>query len=1018
MTISSSRSLAIAPESLVLERRIGRGGMGEVWRARDERLGRTLAVKLLRPQGTEPVGLLLAEARAQARIDHPHVCKVYGFGELHGLPFIALQLIDGTPLNKIAETLTIDEKVRVVAQVASGIDAAHRHGLIHRDIKPHNILVERPDGGAVHAYIVDFGLARDVDKDTDPNIAGTVDYMAPEQAAGEHIDGRTDVWGLGITLYELFTGRTPFRGKNQTATLRRLLNEEARPIEGVPRDLGRIVMKCLERQRERRYATAAELREDLERYLAGAPVKAMPPSLLYRLSKRANRQRFAFGAGVFAALVLIISSVLVVRAQLRSGELARRSAGFARDIERFETTMHEAALLPLHDTRPERASIEARLRKIEAEVPGLRPELAGLALHALGRGELALGRTDAAIANLESAWSASQLPEVGLALGRALATRYAEELGAAANLPAEERNEHRKELAAHYGKRIKRFLSIPADDTGVLELARAQIAFAEERDDDALALVATAIGHQPWLFEAQRLRAQVETARALKLSATSDYDGAEASLARAGAAIGEALRIGPSDGTSRLVACQLGAISATLGYDRSRLDANRFVPWEAACNWALEVTGQSGEVLRQTANLAATHARYETEHSGDGRAAYRRALVLARSATDASPASAEAWIERSAIEGKLGRLEDSDEQVMFDSAVASAERGFRLAPRNSEALLALAVALQGRAKRDDLVRAVQLAEQATQLRPGFTAYNFLALVEEARAGWQIGHGEDPRQTYRAAFAAEDEVQRRSPNTDLGFVNACAMATAYGDFLLRQGENADEVLDRGAQACRKSLAIDPDYFMLYEVYADLVRIRAKRDLARGADISSALDEAASLLARGRRISPSDDGFDWAEALLGLVRARALVESGHSPRPAWAAVERAIAQGRRHDPTNQWQMEVQASLARAKAEWMASHGQSVEKIALAGIAAVHARPDVSLEHGLDSELDEAALQLARARAATGDTRQARAREAVGVLEREVAANRNLAHLAAPLLDEARKLVTPASVQLAHR
>jgi serine/threonine-protein kinase len=1003
-------SLTIAPDSLVLERRIGRGGMGEVWRARDERLGRTLAVKLLRPEGTEPVGLLLAEARAQARIDHPHVCKVYGFGELHGTPFIALQLIDGKPLARIAQTLTIDEKVRVVAQVASGIDAAHRHGLIHRDIKPHNILVERPGGGEVHAYIVDFGLARDVDKDTDPNIAGTVEYMAPEQAAGERVDGRTDVWGLGVTLYELFAGRTPFRAENQTATLRRLLSEDPRPIEGVPRDLGRIVMKCLERQPGRRYATAAELREDLERYLTGAPVKAMSPSLIYRLSKRANRQRFALGAGAFAAVVLVVSSVLVMRAQLRSAELARRSAEYARDIERFETTMHEAALLPLHDTRSERGLIETRLRAIEAALPALGPETAALAQHALGRGELALGQTDAAIAHLESAYAVTPTPEVGHAIGRALATRYAEELGAAANLPAVERNEHLKELAARYGGGIKRFLSIPTDQVGVLELARAQIAFAEERDDDALALVATAIGHQPWLFEAHRLRAQVEIARALRLSADSDYDGAEASLGRAEAAIGEALRIGPSDGTSRAVACQLGAISAQLAYDRSRLDAGRFVPWEAACNWALEVTGRSSEVLRHAANLAATHARYDAEHSSDGRAAYRRALALAQAATDANPKSAEAWIERAAIEGRLGRLEERD-PILFEAAVASAERGARLAPRNTEALLTLAVALQDRATPADLLRAVELAEQATQLRPGFSAYNFLALVEEARALWQVGHGEDPREAYRAAFAAEEEVQRRSPNTDLGFVNSCAMASAYADFLLRQGDDADEVLDRGAQACRKSLEIDADYFLLYEIYADLVRTRAKRDLARGADISSALDEAASLLDRGRRISPSDDGFDWSEALLGLVRARALVRDGHQPRPAFAAVERALAAGRRHDPKNLWQMEVEASLARAKAEWLASQGQPVEKIALAGIAAVHARPDVVKgESGVDSELDEAALELARARATNGDKRRAYALAVVHLLEREVTANGNLAHLAAPLLDEARTLSAP--------
>jgi serine/threonine-protein kinase len=609
-------TLTMTPESLVLETRIGRGGMGEVWRARDTRLGRSLALKLLRPERSEHVGPLLSEARAQARIDHPHVCKVYGFGELDGTPFIALQLIEGVPLSKAAPNLSTDDKARVVAQIAGGIEAAHRQGLIHRDIKPQNILVERQSGGALHAYIVDFGLARDVGSETDPQVAGTVEYMAPEQACGDRLDERTDVWGLGITLYELLAGRTPFRADSPTATLGRLLSEELRPIEGVPRDLGRIVMKCLERQRERRYPTAAELRADLERYLAGAPVLAKPPSLLYRLGRRARRHPFAFVVGAFAAVVVITAFALLLRGQVRSVELARRSAEYARDIERFETTMHRAALLPLHDTRPERARVETRLKAIEAELPLLRPEIAALAQHALGRGELALGQTEAAIAHLEAAFAATRTPEVGLALGRALAARYAEELGAAANLPAEQRNQHRKALAARYGERIKQLLSIPTDEPGAPELARAQIAFAQERDDDALAQVATAISHQPWRFEALRLRAQIEVARALRLSSAGDYDAAEASLGRADGAIGEALRIGPSDGASRVVACQLGAIAAKLGYDRSRLDAARFTPWEAACNDALEATGRSGAALGQAASLAATRARYEVEHGG------------------------------------------------------------------------------------------------------------------------------------------------------------------------------------------------------------------------------------------------------------------------------------------------------------------------------------------------------------------------------------------------------------------
>jgi serine/threonine-protein kinase len=1007
-------SLTMTPESLVLEARIGRGGMGEVWRARDERLNRMLALKLLRPERSEQVGPLLAEARAQARIDHPHVCKVYGFGELDGTPFIALQLIDGNSLAKAAPNLSTEEKVRVLAQVAGGIEAAHRQGIIHRDIKPQNILVERHADRSVHAFVVDFGLARDVGSETEEHVAGTVEYMAPEQACGDRLDARTDVWGLGITLYELLAGRTPFRADTPTATLGRLLSEDPQPIEGVPRDLGRIVMKCLERPRERRYSTAAELRADLERFLAGEPVRAMPPSLLYRIGKRARRNRFAFVAGSFASVVLVVASVLLVRAQIRSVELARRSAEYARDIERFESTMHQAALLPLHDTRPERTKVETRLHAIEAELPRLRPEIAALAQHALGRAELALGQSEAAIGHLEPAYATAQTPEVGLALGRALAARYAEDLGGAANLPPEERNQYRKDLAARYGARIKQLLSFPTDEPGATDLARAQIAFAEERDDDALALIASALGRQPWMFEAHRLRAQVENARALRLSSGSDYDGAEATLGRADAAIGEALRIGPSDGTSRVVACELAAIAAHLRYDRSRLDAARFTTWQAACDTALEATGRSGEALSYAADLAATRARYEVEHGGDGSAAYRRALELARAATDSRPKSADAWAKRAFVERLPAQLGQPD-ATLLDDAVASGEQALRLAPRDPEVLRILAACLGVRAalldREDagsDLLRAVELAERATQLHPaGFRAHNALESALAQRASWQSRHGEDPRNTFRAALMAAEEVQRRNPNVDYGFLNGCTAAGAFAEFLLSQGENADDVLDRGARTCQKSLEIDANYFRIYEAYSDLIRGRATRDLGRGEDITHSLEEIIDLLTRGRRINPTYAGYDWEDALVGLLRAQALMRDGRDPSSAWSAVERAIVAGRAHPPKNDWQVEVQVALARAKAEWLVSHGQPVEAVAVAGIAAAHAGPGPRRASTLEVQLDDAALQLARAKGATGDTRRARAREAVELLERAVKANRNLAHLAAPLLAEARKL-----------
>jgi serine/threonine-protein kinase len=1000
-------SLTMTAESLVLVTRIGRGGMGEVWRARDERLGRSLALKLLRPERSEQVGPLLAEARAQARIDHPHVCKVYGFGELEGTPFIALQLIEGTQLSKAAVSLSADDKVRVVAQIADGIEAAHSQGLIHRDIKPSNILVERRNG-SVHAYVVDFGLAREVDSETEQNVAGTVEYMAPEQACNDRLDARTDVWGLGITLYELFAGRTPFRTDNPTATLGRLLTEDVPPIEGIPRDLGRVVMKCLERQRERRYATAGELRADLERYLAGAPVLAMPPSLLYRLSKRARRNRFAFGAGFSSAVVLMASVALLVRAQLRSVELGKRSAEYARDVERFETTMHQAALLPLHDTRPERAKVETRLRAIEAELPILRKEIAALAEHALGRGELALGRTEAAIAHLEHSYATTHTPEVGLALGRALAGRYAEELGAVANLPAEERAAQRKELAARYSERIKQLLSIPTDDPGALELARAQIAFADERDDEAMAAAQAALGRQPWLYEAYRLRSEVELRRSRVRWDAGDLNSSRAALERAGVELAAATRIAGSDAASRIAECtRQGWYGKTL-YDQSRLHDDSFATGQAACQAALQADGGEWPSLVAFGGLLMVQARYAREHGQDGEATYRRAVEVFEAAVAARPSDPDILLSLSDAHRTLGSLLNQRGNAgalpEMNAAVATSERALKLAPRSWQARNTLVATLQYRAgvpnypgAGSDLVRAESIAGPLTGERPqSMHAQNSLACVLDTLANWQASHGRDPRAVWERAIAANESVQRISPDTDYGFFNGCNALLSRARFLWDAGEDPRPDLVRAEAACRRARAIDDRYFGTPSLLASTLTLRAR------IDEHAPLDEARALLVKGRAINPGYDGFDNTEVETALVLAER--EARRDPRPALAEAKRVIEAGRAHNPGADWLDDAIAEVSRKEVEWRQAHGQPFAEIAEVGLAAAKRAIE---RDSLRTLVHAGAIALAQARAASPSQQPQRAREAVELLERAVRENANLKHLASPLLDEARKL-----------
>ena len=213
---------------------LGQGGMGAVYRAWDVRLERFVALKMLRVDDEERARRLLAEACAQARVEHPYVCKVYNAGMADGRPWVAMQLIEGATLESAARVLQPVEVAEIGIGVAEALDAAHEAGLVHRDVKPSNVLLRPRTDGRWHPYLADFGLARQVTCDgaaTAGRIVGTPSYMAPEHVRRPktEADPRADVWSLGATLYFALSGAPPVGGDNPAATLTRLMDEDFAP---------------------------------------------------------------------------------------------------------------------------------------------------------------------------------------------------------------------------------------------------------------------------------------------------------------------------------------------------------------------------------------------------------------------------------------------------------------------------------------------------------------------------------------------------------------------------------------------------------------------------------------------------------------------------------------------------------------------------------------------------------------------------------------------------------------------
>ncbi|HEY2324641.1 MAG TPA: protein kinase [Thermoanaerobaculia bacterium] len=321
--------------------RAGAGGMGEVWKAEDTRLGRTVAIKILPQQvATDPEALarMRREARTAAGLYHPNIATIHSFEEAEGQMFIVMEFVDGEPLSRIIARGAIPESevCRIGRGVADALAEAHEQGIVHRDIKPDNIIVR-----GQRVKVLDFGIAKRVGPESISSdaptafvtqqgmILGTVHYMSPEQALGKPLDARTDVFSLGIVLYEAATGKLPFRGETVTETITRIVRDEPEPPRvanpSITPGLALLIERCLRKDREQRIGSAKELSAALEKLSAVvatepmtaamtapmvAPVVATAAPTVIERQKRAHK--WPLIAIIFGPVILLALGILAV----------------------------------------------------------------------------------------------------------------------------------------------------------------------------------------------------------------------------------------------------------------------------------------------------------------------------------------------------------------------------------------------------------------------------------------------------------------------------------------------------------------------------------------------------------------------------------------------------------------------------------------------------------------------------------------------------------------------------------
>lgn len=312
-------------------RKIAEGGMSVVYQAFDSRYKRKVALKFLRATQTATLKRFLREAASQAKVHHDNVLEVYEIGKAQGHPFIALRLVEGPSLLTWSRDASVAERVKIAYLAALALDAAHQAGLIHRDVKPSNILLQAEEDRTVTPLLTDFGIALDP---SDPlltatlQVVGTPHYMAPEQLKmrSSLLDGRVDVYALGVTLYRMLSGRLPFPGLSTAEVMTAILQDDAPPLRkirpGLPADIEAVVSRCMEKDRSQRYPSMLSLADDLERFLQGQAVKARHITFGDRVRKwiQKNPQTFL----VASAGALIVMTALTgwgITASIQAGQI-------------------------------------------------------------------------------------------------------------------------------------------------------------------------------------------------------------------------------------------------------------------------------------------------------------------------------------------------------------------------------------------------------------------------------------------------------------------------------------------------------------------------------------------------------------------------------------------------------------------------------------------------------------------------------------------------------------------------
>ncbi len=1010
---------------------LGSGGMGVVYKAYDPALKRYAALKLIRTENPNLAARFGQEARTQARVQHENVCRVYEVGEVHGKQYIAMQLIEGKSLSAAAKGLSLEAKVRVIRQIADALHVAHKEGLIHRDVKPSNIMLERSEEMEWKPYVLDFGLARDQDAPglTRTGMAvGTPYYMAPEQVTSnsDHLDGRTDVYGLGATLYELLCGKPPYQGSSGGEILLQILKDDPVHIGKVapktPHDMQTIVMKCLERDPFRRYDSAKSLSEDLQRYLDGDPVTAKRTSFSYRLIKRVKKNRLATGIALTAAAITLILVGIFLWAQWQNKLQAEYAREFGDEIKNIQSALLNIYTAPLHDVRPEIAELRNRLKRMEERVKQGGRAAQDPGANALGQGYLSLGEFEKAREHLEKAWKAGhQTPSTAYALGQAMGLLFQKKLDEAERITSED---VRTKLKLQYEKEFR--------DPAVLYLKKAEgsvespayveglIALYEKRYDEALKKSKEAYQQSRWSYEAKTLEGKALAGIAQKKFDVADYKGALQQYGLAGEAYSKAAELGRSRADIYLSDCdRLGQSMVA----QSKTDVGLVVSLqkaEEACNKAILVDPDNPSSYIRKAYLYSNLARSTLYNSSDDpRPLTKKAIEIAKEAERKDPKGWEThslMLGANQVAGEYEMRHGIDPTKSIAEAINQANQGLRIRENSPGILSLLGVTYSllgeyetqsGKNPKASYEKAIQQYQRIEQLDKSFETGMETGIAYWFIATYQMEHGEDPKSSFHNGIEQLEKSLKDSPDDPYFLYNLGIVYTAQGYYEMSSGKDPISSFRHALEVKQKADKLMPNNsYLLNGIGSDYCLI-ATYMVEQKNDPATELGEARKFLTRASQV---DEKYYFPYTNLGdteMVNAKWTIKQGESPVAYFDAARKAYQKSIECNKDDSRTYALMADVYHWQADWQIQQKRSAKTSIKNGMQWI----DKSLKLSADEPFAiaiQGTLFLLQARTESNSTKRTEyAASATNALEKAIQGNPLLRTHYEPFLKEARDL-----------